>query len=261
MASNIACNKIFDDLGLHNHDFDVAPAEISAAQIKQACKEFTRVADKEVRILCKQDSREDRPQVFKDKGLFILPKRNGSYYIVKGEGYVDIPNITDEVQDYHSTLDFELKSSVVGDSEMQHVDFAYANSLIRTFMNDPSLVLTIRGRKYSPDFRCKVQNFELHISSIQTEVDAGYEGRDSIVLVEAKNSSTSNIIIRQLYFPYRQWTEQVKGKTVHTLFFEKRLIGGELIYYIWQFEFRDVNDYNSIELNRSARYRIIQNPQ
>ena len=178
MASNIAWNKIFDDLGLHNHDFDVAPAEISAAQIKQACKEFTRVADKEVRILCKQDSREDRPQVFKDKGLFILPKRNGSYYIVKGEGYVDIPNITDEVQDYHSTLDFELKSSVVGDSEMQHVDFAYANSLIRTFMNDPSLVLTIRGRKYSPAFRCKVQNFELHISSIQTEVDAGYEGRD-----------------------------------------------------------------------------------
>jgi hypothetical protein len=35
---------------------------------------------------------------------------------------------------------------------MQHLDFAYASSLIRTFLQDDSLVLTIRGRKYTPKF-------------------------------------------------------------------------------------------------------------
>lgn len=40
----------------------------------------------------------------------------------------------------------------MGDSEMQHLDFAYASSLMRTFLNDESLVLSIRGRKYTLEF-------------------------------------------------------------------------------------------------------------
>ncbi|MBR3647367.1 MAG: hypothetical protein IKN59_03140 [Paludibacteraceae bacterium] len=256
MASDKSWKKIFEHTGMDRHDFDAAPYELSADQIKAACQEFTKTAEKEVRILCKQDERNSRPQIFKDKGLFILPKHNGSYYILKGEGYIDVPDITSPIQDYHKKLDFELLSSEVGDSEMQHLDYAYANSLIRTFMGDESLVLTIRGRKYTPTFTCKVNNFTLEISSVQTEVDAGYEGKDKIVLIEAKNSANTDTIIRQLYFPYRQWQDQT-GKTVYPLFFEKRIINNEKIYYIWQFEFTNKDDYNSIRLVKSARYRIL----
>ena len=123
-------------------------------------------------------------------------------------------------------------------------------------MNDETLVLTIRGRKYTPSFKCKASGFDLDISSVQTEVDAGYEGRDKIVLIEAKNSDNNNTIIRQLYFPYRQWQDQT-GKEVYPLFFEKRNINGERIYYIWMFKFTDKEDYNSIQLVKSARYRIL----
>ena len=256
MANDKSWNKIFEYTGMSNHDFDVAPFVLTAAQIKAACQDFERTAEKEVRILCKQDNRKSRPQVFKDKGLFLLPMRNGSYYILKGEGYIDVPDITSPIINYHKRLDFDLISSNIGDSEMQHLDYAYANSLIRTFMEDESLVLTIRGRKYTPSFTCKVNNFSLQISSVQTEVDAGYEGRDKIVLIEAKNSGISDTIIRQLYFPYRQWQDQT-GKTVYPLFFEKRIINKEKIYYIWQFEFSDKDDYNSINLVKSARYRIL----
>ena len=147
-------------------------------------------------------------------------------------------------------------SSEVGDSEMQHLDYAYANSLIRTFMNDESLVLTIRGRKYTPPFKFVASGHQLNISSVQTEVDAGYEGKDKVVLIEAKNSANTDTIIRQLYYPYRQWQEQT-NKIVYPLFFEKREINGEKIYYIWQFEFKDKNNYNSIRLVKSARYRIL----
>ena len=255
MASNKAWEKIFQDYKIDDHDFDKGPFELTADQIKKSCKEFDKTVQKEPRILCKQDTRSDRPKVFIDNGLFILPKKNGAYYILKGEGYVDVPNITTPIQDYESKLDFELESSQVGDSEMQFLDFAYANSLIRTFMDDPSLVLTIRGRKYTPLFSFKVGTNLLDTEKVQTEVDAGYEGKKSIVLIEAKNFSASNVIIRQLYYPFRQWSVNTTKK-VYPVFFEKRVINNENIFYIWQFEFTDVEDYNSIKLVKSGRYRI-----
>ena len=135
---------------------------------------------------------------------------------------------------------------------MQHLDFAYASSLIRTFMEDPSLVLTIRGRKYTPEFTYKVGNNTVETKGVQTEVDAGYEGKNKVVLIEAKNSSTKNTIIRQLYYPYRQWSEHTKKK-VFLLFFEKRVDE----YLIWQYEFTDKNSYDSIKLVKSKKYKII----
>lgn len=60
-------------------------------------------------------------------------------------------------------------------------------------MNDATLVLTIRGRKYTPDFTFNVNNIPIFVSSVQTEVDAGYEGRDKIVLIEAKNTDAKRV--------------------------------------------------------------------
>lgn len=255
MANSASWAKIFQDYKIGNYDFDNGPFSITASMIKQACQKFEGTSQKEVRILCKQDTRDSRPKVFKDKGLFLLPTHNGEYVIVKGEGYVDIPEIQGDPIVYHSALDFKLESSDIGDSEMQHLDFAYASSLVRTFVGDPSLLLTIRGRKYTPDFSFKVGKNIIEVSGVQTEVDAGYEGRDQIVLIEAKNTEVKDTIIRQLYYPYRQWKRQTT-KDVSLLFFDK---GKDGIYNIWQFGFRDEQDYNSIYLIKSGRY-IIEGP-
>jgi len=250
--NNSSWKAIFDKYEIFKHDFDKTPYIIDAEQIKEATKHFTKTNEREVRILCKQDSRESRPEVFVENNLFLLPTRNGEYAIVKGEGYIDVPEIETVVKIYHSKLDFQLDTSLVGNSEMQHLDFAYAASLIRTFLEDDSLVLTIRGRKYTPRFSFQVGDQEIIVESVQTEVDAGYEGRNQIALIEAKNSTTKNTIIRQLFYPYRQW-QQYSEKQIRTLFFEKR----DNYYSLWQFEFLDTNDYNSIILTKSQRYEII----
>ena len=254
MANNASWQKIFDDYHILEHDFSASFYPLSAEQIKRSCQDFKKTAEKEVRILCKQDTRESRPEVFQQNGLFILPTRNGHYAICKGEGYIDIPPIETPVERYDSKLDFHLDSSEVGDSEMQHLDYAYASSLIRTFMGDPSLLLTIRGRKYTPDFSFRVKGIPLFVSSVQTEVDAGYEGRDKIVLVEAKNANVTNTIIRQLFYPFRQW-QAVTKKQVMPVFFERD--GARNVYNIWQYAFDDADDYNSIRLVRSGRYEIV----
>lgn len=242
---------IFDKYKIYKHSFEKSPFYISAAQIKQATARFRNTNEREVRILCKQDSREDRPDVFKENNLFILPIKNGHYVILKGEGYVDIPRIATSPSDYSSNLDFELDSAKIGNSEMQHLDFAYATSMVRTFMEDTSLVLTIRGRKYTPEFSFYVGKHQITAKSVQTEVDAGYEGREQIVLIEAKNTHTQNVIIRQLFYPFRQWQSCTKKK-VKTVFFEKR--NNE--YLFWQFDFLHIHEYNSIQLTKTAIYTI-----
>ena len=241
---------IFDAYNIGEHDFNEAPFPISAAQIKRACQHFSSTGEKEVRILCTQITREMRPRVFQDGGLFLLPVRNGHYVIIRGEGYMDIPPITNRVKTYSSKLDFPLVSSFVGNSEMQHLDYAYAVSMVRDFIGDNTLTPTIRGRKYTPEFSFRAGGFPITVNSVQTEVDIGYEGRKRIVLVEAKNTTTRNTIIRQLYYPFRQWRINT-GKEVVPIFFERQKSNE---YHFWQFAFDDENDYNSVRLNRSARY-------
>jgi hypothetical protein len=245
--------SIFDAYNIHEHDFDKSPFYITAKAIKKATlgSGFTTTNETEARVLAKQDTRERRPDIFVEKGLFLLATKNGEYALIKGEGYVDIPDINELPKAYQSKLDFELETSIIGNSEMQHLDFAYASSLIRTFLEDDSLVLTIRGRKYTPKLDFYVGHHLLTTQSVQTEVDAGYEGRNQIVLIEAKNSTSKNTIIRQLYYPFRQWQQYTKKK-VNILFFEKR----RSEYLLWEFTFKDLMNYNSIELMRSAKFEI-----
>ena len=251
--SDKSWEKIFKDHGINSHDFDKSPFVLEVSQIKESCHGFRKTVEKEPRLLCKHDAREDRPSIFQRKGVFILPVKNGIYNIVKGEGYVDIPDIGSKTQLYKPRLDFELDTASVGNSEMQHLDYAYATSVIRTFIGDDDLVLTIRGRKYTPKFDFNVGGQQIKVEKVQTEVDAGYEGRDKVVLVEAKNRNSTNVIIRQLYYPYRQWQERTRKKVI-PLFFQKE--PDDNVYSIWQFKFTPKNNYNGIKLVKAARYCV-----
>jgi len=256
MVSDQSWEAIFHYIEADGHDFETdGPLPLSAKQIKAACQDFTKTAQKEVRILCTQTTREMRPMVFKERDLFLLPTRNGYYCIIHGEGYMDVPGVPGEAKNYTSNLSFELESSKVGNSEMQHLDFAHASGLICDFMEVDFLALTIRGRKYTPRFIFNVGSNQIEVESVQTEVDAGYEGQDKIILIEAKNSKTTNTIIRQLYYPFRMWSA-FTNKKVSTLFFERRPGEEKPEFHLWKYEFENYKDYNSIELTKSGKYLI-----
>ena len=111
MASNESWAKIFNDYNILEHNFNEKPFPLTSSQIKVSCQDFKQTNQKEVRILCKQDSRSDRPQIFIENNLFLLPVKNSYYVIVKGEGYIDIPDITSTPKVYKSKLDFKLETS------------------------------------------------------------------------------------------------------------------------------------------------------
>ena len=139
---------------------------------------------------------------------------------------------------------------------MQHLDYAHAAGMIEDFCQVGELFLTIRGRKYTPPFSFRVGATTLHQQSVQTEVDAGYEGEEHLVLIEGKNTGVNEVIIRQLYYPYRKWAEEISrphGKKVIPVFFEKRGIE----YMFWMYEFTVEDDYNSITLVKSQKYIVV----
>lgn len=266
--------KIFDVLEIDKHDFDKGPFYFDAESINDISSryfdeiEVSRRNDgyaktkkrKEARLLCKFDSADSVPPILKKKGLFVLPIVNGSYALIKGNGYVEVPKITSEVIEYTNKLNFVPKSSSVGDSEMQHLDYAFATGLIKEFLEEDELHLLIRGRKYTVPFSFHVNDFLIESKSVQTEVDAGYESKEAIYLFEAKNGRTTNTIVRQLFYPYRYWSLATKKRVV-PLFFEARKVKNKqnecsYEYHFWKYDFLNENDYSSIYLVDAKRYNI-----
>ena len=181
-----------------------------------------------------------------------MPVKNGHYAIIKGEGYTDIPEITSEPILFYPEVNFTLESSEIGNSEMQYLDYAFASGMIEHFCEVGKLYLTIRGRKYTPSFDFKVGETFIQQQSVQTEVDAGYEGENHIVLIEGKSVKMKDTIIRQLYYPFRKWSLDT-SKKVLPIFFEK---SDNVSYKFWMYQFKDEQDYNSLELIKSATYIV-----
>lgn len=246
-----AWKAIFDFYNIHDHDFNDAPFYITANEIKEATTQFTATRERESRILCKHDTRQSRPQLFIDKNLFILPVRNGHYAILRGEGYVDIPPIDTAPETYISQLDFEPDTVKVGDSEARHLDYAYAVGLIGAVMNDDSLVLTIRGRKFTPALRFRVGDNKIQTIGIQTEIDAIYEGKSQIVLVKMVKPFVSNIFIYPIYLMYRKYAERT-SKPVNIILMER--IANT--YGIWFLKFSDKEQLNSVVFDRVTCWQV-----
>ncbi|MCG3255498.1 MAG: AAA-associated domain-containing protein [Candidatus Heimdallarchaeota archaeon] len=230
---------------------------LSLKNLVLTSKEIKDITREEPRILCKFDEYEKYPSVLKKKNLFILPIKNRFYQIIEGNGFhfiEPLPKVDPE--EFISKLKFDLLTSVHGTSESLYLDIAINSGLIEEFVQSSPLFLTIRGRKYSPKFRMRFSNAELDIESVQVEVDAGFEGKDVIVLIEAKGSKPESFNIRQLYYPFRFWSTHIQDKTIINIFFWHDETHNT--YHLCQYDFKDEMDYHSIELEKYKIYKIKQ---
>lgn len=215
--------------------------------------EIKSITGEEPRLMAKIDRYEDLPEIFKKHNVFILPVTNYRYAIIKGKGYHSIGKYPSDHKCFQSRLSFDLATMGRGVSEMQYIDYAYNCGLIENFARAGNLYLTIRGRKYSPRFSFRVDGSPtVETESVQVEVDAGFEAKEDIIVVEGKMGKPDNFIIRQLYYPYRFWDTILPDKKVTPVFFcfeDER-------YFFWEYRFKDKFDYESIELVRSKSYEI-----
>jgi len=165
--------------------------------------------------MTKFDTRSSRPRILRDAGITILAVENGRYALVQADGYKDVEP-TGEITAYRTNRTQSIETLPWDEgfsSESQALDAAHLVSLLSRVTGEDQLFLTVRGRLRSPNYSFTIGAHQLHVSGVQIEVDAGYEG-ERIYLIEAKLGNREDFIVRQLYYPYRMWLERGVSKEV-----------------------------------------------
>ena len=218
----------------------------------------------DARLMTKLDTLDDRPGVFKEHDLTIFPVRNGRYILFRdpehksyfrlGSAHLELPPRL-----YQSGVDLTAFDSFPGLqrlNESQALDFALVAWLLRQFTGDGDLHLVIRGRTYSGQFAFELPDaaHRVQVSSVQIEVDGGYESRDAIYLVEAKTGRRADFHIRQLYYPYLEWSARSAKRIVPIFFF---VTNGKFYF----FEFRFEQAFGALSIVRAESYVVDESPK
>lgn len=210
---------------------------------------------KEARLMAKFDQSSQLPTVFKDNHLSILPVTRGQYIIGPFEThapveYSDVLPIPVEIPDLQS-LDYTNLYS-----EASALLFAYNSGIIRDVMQTNKVNLTVSGRMSSGAFDYTIKNplqpgqvQKISVRNAQVEIDAGYESPDAFCICEAKNVATDELLIRQLFYPYRLWKNKI-SKPVIPVF----MVYSNDIFHMFKYRFDDDDNYNSLILIEHKAY-------
>ncbi len=190
--------------------------------------ELKAVGGREPRLMAKIDSLSNRPQSFQEHQINILPVQNGRYILFKDSKNTSFYQfkVSEEIppiEEYISNKDLQAFDSFPSNrsfSESQAIDFASIASLLTSYSGDENLHLSIRGRLYSGEFSFHLPSSKhlVKVDNVQIEVDAGYETTNTLLLLEAKIGRRDNFNIRQLWYPWMQWSHKT-SKKIRPIFF------------------------------------------
>lgn len=238
--------KIVHEAGL---DLTKPVSYISANKIK-------RITGYEPRLLAKIDEESKLPRIFKENGVFILPVSRHEYAIVKGKGYHRLEDISSApiIHEAHISpeIGFLLDKKI---TENTVLNYAYQTDLLMRFLRVSNLYEYFRGRMNTPYFTFVVDGSpEIKVDGAQIEIDESYINHGETIIVEAKVGHPKSFWIKQLYYPYRTMLIEREGSHVRSIFFvyEKKT----RLFKLWEYDFDNPYDYESISLVQSGCYKI-----
>lgn len=212
---------------------------------------------REPRLMTKFDHKVTLPEIFKKNSLAILPITRGDYVISSFSAYKEFENFN--ADSVRVTIPTHLQSLFPKFilSESIALNCANACGILKDFLEDDEIVPTVNGRMSSGSFDFNITtnkgSLPLSINNSQIEIDAAYEGINYLSLFEAKKYLSDDFLIRQLYYPFRTWKSRVT-KPIKTIF----LVFSNGTFYLYQYQFDDINNYNSLRLVKQKNYTISQ---
>src|SRR5690554_4721 len=244
--NNIAWKKLFEKYKISEEVNEKGFYEITSSAIN----EF-----REARLMTKFDFKSQLPEIFSYNNFSILPVSRGSYIISDIDTFMDFENNETEIikidfPNYLESIDFNNITS-----ESTALNCAYVSGIIEDFAQDEELKPTVSGRMSSLSFDFNINSrkslLNVNVNNSRIEIDGGYEGIETLNLIEAKNSISKDFLIRQVFYPYRLWENKV-SKKVKSLF----LIYSNGVFHFKEYAFEDPKHYNSIKLIREKKYAI-----
>lgn len=244
--NDIAWQTLFDRYDILGNIEKRGQFIISSNQIK----EF-----REPRLMTKFDHKINLPTIFADNGLAILPISRGDYVISSFSAYKEFePPVTD-VQRVSIPAHIQSLMPQFLVSEAIALNCASACGILSDFLEDDALVPTVNGRMSSGNFGFDIETKlgvkRVDVVNSQIEIDAAYEGINCLSLFEAKRDLSDDFLVRQLYYPFRVWRERVT-KPVKPVF----LVFSNGMFNLYQYEFDDPQNYNSLRLVKQRNYMI-----
>lgn len=210
---------------------------------------------REARLMTKFDHRSQLPELFVEHKLSILPTSRGTYEIGAFETFCDFNK--EDVEIVPVNFPTFLESIIVKDitSESIAINCAFISKILHDFTGEENLFPTVSGRMSSSLFdfaiNSKQKTFRINVENSQIEIDGGFEGDNSLNLIEAKNYISDDFLIRQLYYPYRLWSDKIV-KRVRPIF----LTYSNGIFDLREYEFTNPELYNSIRLLQHKKYAL-----
>jgi hypothetical protein len=210
---------------------------------------------REARLMTKFDHKSQLPKLFVDNHLSILPTSRGGYVIGQFDTFcnfnqddVDITKIA--FPTFLESLDYRDITS-----EATAINCAFVSKILHDFTEEENLLPTVSGRMSSSSFDFKINSpkglFNVSVGNSQLEIDGGYEGDNSLNLIEAKNYISDDFLIRQLYYPYKLWKNKIRKK-VRLIF----LTYTNGIFHLREYSFDDFDHYNSLRLIKQKKYAV-----
>lgn len=244
-----AWKKLFDKYHILQEIQKNGQFVISANQIK----EF-----REPRLMTKFDHKVNLPTIFVENSLAILPVTRGDYIISSFSAYKEFEQLSDDVQQVSIPAHIQSMMPQFLVSEAIALNCASACGILEDFLEDDVLVPTVSGRMSSGKFDFKIDTAfgtrDVSVSNSQIEIDAAYEGINYLSLFEAKRDLSDDFLVRQLYYPFRAWSNRVT-KLIKPVF----LVFSNGVYNLYQYQFDDPQNYNSLRLIKQKNYAIATN--
>jgi hypothetical protein len=212
-------------------------------------------AERQARLMTKIDHKSQLPQLFVENKFSILPISRGSYVIGAFDTFCEFNTDDTEI----TKIDFPtfLESLNYKDisSEATAIHAIFVSKILHDFTGESNLFPTVSGRMSSSTFGFSIDSknglFKVKVENSQLEIDGGYEGDNSLNLIEAKNYISDDFLIRQLYYPFKLWNNKITKK-VRPIF----LTYTNGIFHLREYGFENVEHYNSLKLIKQKKYAV-----
>lgn len=210
---------------------------------------------REARLMTKFDHRSQLPKLFSDNNLSILPTSRGGYVIGTFDTFYNfnVDEIVIEKIEFPTFLESLNHREIT--SEATAINCAFVSKILHNFTGEKSLLPTVSGRMSSSTFDFKINDskglFNVSVGNSQIEIDGGYEGDKSLNLIEAKNYISNDFLVRQLYYPFKLWSNKITKK-VCPIF----LTYTNGIFHLREYTFENPEHYNSLKLVKEKKYAI-----
>lgn len=246
---NVQENKIRDNIWEHiissNHiDLNKSFSIITATTIKNSNQTWKGQKNQfEPRLLCKMDTSNSRPLLFKENNICLLSIENGTYGLIKEYIYIPLIKydcVPNRIPKKNNSLLLEI-----GESEISMLDTLYYNNIFDDIIGEKIKYGPLLGGRHRCSFHTMVGSLSIDIKGVQYETDGCYETDNYVCIMEAKSVECNDFNIRQLYLPFREVYKKIGDKKkIICLFIYK---DKRNIIHIYEYRWKDYEKMMDID--------------